>query len=490
MRTKFKLVCLILCMLITMNITYVKASSDKVLLINWDHIKEVGNQEVDSVSCACFTMAYCRTILDKEVHYWYEYNHNKDDDQFSAIANWGFASYYSKYVDTKQEAYKAAYDSINKGRPIVFRVLGKYQHYVTVVGYTNVTDVNQLDLSNFLIIDSIPNSTKSKVTNLKDAGYTLYPSSSGYRYIYTNKSQVETILPNQNIKPVITFEQYSLPEHLIKGYNYFVKGTITSNVNINNVSLKIKDTLTNKIVASVTSSIQSQSYDIKDLAKDIDLKSLDEGLYEYSVVVKDQYSTQHTLIKQNFTVKDDLPFVDLNDKGWYIKTLESVYSYSLMNGASDYMFKPNVYMNRAMVATVLYRMESMPKTTYKSYFKDIKDNEYYSIPTTWAKQKGIINGYNDGTYKPLNNITREEMVTILCNYVKSKGLYEKSNIDLSQYKDSSSITPYAKDSMKWAIENKIITGKQLGTIIDPKGNATRAECAKMIVLTYELINKD
>ena len=178
----------------------------------------------------------------------------------------------------------------------------------------------------------------------------------------------------------------------------------------------------------------------------------------------------------------------IGDK-WYFDTVVEVSQLGLMTGATETLFKPDTKMNRAMAVCVLHRMEGSMKTEYKSLFKDVANGHYYSSAITWAKQKDVINGYNDGTFKPTKNVTREEMVTMLYNFARYKGINVKSNKDISHFNDYSKITPYARVPMKWAVEKGLLSGKDNGTRLDPRGTATRAECAKMNIQAYKVIYK-
>lgn len=181
------------------------------------------------------------------------------------------------------------------------------------------------------------------------------------------------------------------------------------------------------------------------------------------------------------------PFTDVNDIQWYYSYINETYQLGLMSGTTETLFKPSANMNRAMVAIVFHRMEGSPKVEYSSAFKDVADNQYYTSSVLWAKQNGIINGYMDGTFKPTKNVTREEMATMIYNFAKYKKIKVQATKDITGYKDYSEITPYGIGTLQWAIEKGIISGKDNGTRLDPLGNATRAECAKMLVQAHNLI---
>ncbi len=181
------------------------------------------------------------------------------------------------------------------------------------------------------------------------------------------------------------------------------------------------------------------------------------------------------------------PFSDVSFDTWYRQYVQDAYDLGLMTGATDTLFKPHSSMNRAMVAVVFYRMEGSKKTSYKPLFSDVKNNEYYSQAITWAKENGVINGYTNGTFKPLRNVSREEMATMIYNFARYKGLNVSSSKDISGYKDYAKITPYAISPLKWTIEKGIISGKDNGTRLDPLKTASRAECAKMLVEAHKII---
>ena len=186
-------------------------------------------------------------------------------------------------------------------------------------------------------------------------------------------------------------------------------------------------------------------------------------------------------------VSPDFPFFDVKTSAWYYDTVKEAYKLGLMTGATETLFKPESNMNRAMVACVFHRMEGSPKTAYEQKFSDVESGQYYSSPVTWAANKKVINGYDNGTFKPTKNVTREEMITMAANFAKYKGKYTKKTTDLYKFKDGTQVSLYARESMQWGLKSGILSGKDNGTRLDPKGTATRAECSKMLLKTYKLI---
>ena len=184
-----------------------------------------------------------------------------------------------------------------------------------------------------------------------------------------------------------------------------------------------------------------------------------------------------------------MPFVftDVTEKAWYRPCVEEAYYLGLMTGATETLFKPNSNMTRGMVATVLHRIERSEHMEYFPFFSDLENNQYYTEAVIWCYSTGIIKGYGDCTFRPNKNITREEMAIMLCNFAKYKGAYKQAAASLTSFKDYKDVSSYATESMKWAVENCLISGKDNGTRLDPNGATTRAEASKMLCNLYYLI---
>ena len=187
--------------------------------------------------------------------------------------------------------------------------------------------------------------------------------------------------------------------------------------------------------------------------------------------------------------KNEFPFEDVKEGLWYYPYIEEAYNLGLMTGASDTLFKPSVSMNRGMVAIVLHRMEGEEPVEYSKVFPDVKNGQYYTTAVLWAKANEIITGYNNGTFQPLKEVTREEMATMICRFAKFKGVDTTSEQNIKYFEDYKQISTYAKEPIRWCVENGVISGKYNGTKVDPQGLATRAECAKMLSQAYKVIYK-
>lgn len=179
-----------------------------------------------------------------------------------------------------------------------------------------------------------------------------------------------------------------------------------------------------------------------------------------------------------------MPFVDVNKNDWYYNSVLFVYREKIIQGANETQFKPKDKLTRGQLATILWRMENSPKVTTSKNFPDIKKGDYYYDAVRWAASKKIVNGYSTGKFGPNNNVTREQLAIMLCNYANYKGKSVNLVTNLCNYEDANKVNSYSKDALRWAIANKIISGKTNqetnGKKIDPQGNATRAEAAAML----------
>ena len=136
-----------------------------------------------------------------------------------------------------------------------------------------------------------------------------------------------------------------------------------------------------------------------------------------------------------------------------------------------------------MFATVLYRMAGEPDVAFSNKFTDVKSGQYYSNAVIWAYNERIVSGFSDGSFGVNNNITREQIAKMLCEFGKSQGYDMSLAASLNTFTDTSEVSGWAIGYMQWAVGAGMISGKpnENGTFrLDPKGDATRAECAKML----------
>lgn len=181
-----------------------------------------------------------------------------------------------------------------------------------------------------------------------------------------------------------------------------------------------------------------------------------------------------------------LPFTDVKSGSWFYDAVKYAYAQGLMTGTSATTFAPNGTMNRAMIVTVLYRLEKSPAVTVASKFTDVPAGQWYSDAVAWAAANKIVNGYDETTFGPMNAVTREQMAAILFRYEQVKGLENVTlEENLNRFPDQNKISAYAIPALQWAVGQKIINGNADGTL-DPTGTATRAQVAQIFT---NLLNK-
>ena len=172
-------------------------------------------------------------------------------------------------------------------------------------------------------------------------------------------------------------------------------------------------------------------------------------------------------------------FTDVNDSDWFAEYVDFASSHELYNGVKTGVFAPNTPMSRAMLATVLYRLEEPENTSAANPFSDVLSDYWYTDGIDWASEDKVILGYGNGCFGPDDSITREQLAAMLYRYAESIGMDTSASQSLSEYTDGNQTSAWAQDAMKWANGSGIVNGKGNG-ILDPKGNATRAEVAAMV----------
>ena len=196
--------------------------------------------------------------------------------------------------------------------------------------------------------------------------------------------------------------------------------------------------------------------------------------------------TVSTRIEVEFT-NGVLPFTDVRKADWFYDDVVYAYENGLFSGTSDTTFSPNASMTRAMLVTVLYRLEGQPTVSGRSGFSDVKLNSYYEDAVTWAADNGIVNGTGATTFSPNANVTREQMAAILYRYAQYKQYGTAASAGLNGFSDAAKVSAYAKAPLSWAVAEKLVNGSE-GRLL-PTGNATRAQVAAILHRFVENVAK-
>ena len=177
-------------------------------------------------------------------------------------------------------------------------------------------------------------------------------------------------------------------------------------------------------------------------------------------------------------------FTDVTTGAWYYDAVLYAFSNALMVGTSDTTFGPDVSMTRAMLVAVLYRLADSPSVSGKMPFTDVEADTWYTDAVLWAYQNNIVAGTSDTTFAPLSDITREQIVAIFSRYTaKFAPDKAEATAELTGFADSTSVSDWAVGDMKWAVAQKIISGREdAGKLyLQPQGNASRAEVATILM---------
>ena len=182
-------------------------------------------------------------------------------------------------------------------------------------------------------------------------------------------------------------------------------------------------------------------------------------------------------------------FSDLNSNAWYHDGVHWALENGVMQGVGTDLFAPSETTTRAMLVTMLYRMEGEPETEYDMSFTDVEEGKWYTEAIRWAAANEIVKGYAEETFGPMNELTREQLAAILYRYAQTKGVNVSVGEDTNilSYDDAFDVSDWANAAMCWAVGAGIIQGTGDGAL-SPKTGATRAQVATML-MRYEAIDK-
>ena len=175
-----------------------------------------------------------------------------------------------------------------------------------------------------------------------------------------------------------------------------------------------------------------------------------------------------------------LPFTDVNEGDWFYDKVAYVYHHKLMTGTSETTFEPNTTLTRAMMVQILYNKEGRPAaTTNGNPYTDVPKDQWYYNAVQWAYENKITSGTSETTFEPNSEVTREQFARFMYNYAGNPAVSGKLD-----FVDADQVSDWAYDAMVWANQNNIILGKKKSdgsVVLDPRGNATRAEAATILM---------
>ena len=277
---------------------------------------------------------------------------------------------------------------------------------------------------------------------------------------------------NNNVKP----QRPSTGGSSVTRYEIKVQETEGGKITPGTSKIKRGEDLKLKIEAE-------EGYEIEDVLVDGKSVGITSSYTFEDIKEKHTIEAKFKKISENLEeTKWENPFKDVNETDWFYESIKYANENKLFNGVTEDKFSPNTSMTRGMVATVLWRLENEPVVNYLMLFEDIEKESYYEEAIRWATSEKIVNGYSDISFKPNENISREQLVTILHRYAKYKNMDVSvgENTNILSYDDFNELSEYAISAMQWGTGSKVINGKTISTLA-PKDTATRAEVATMIM---------
>ena len=229
------------------------------------------------------------------------------------------------------------------------------------------------------------------------------------------------------------------------------------------------------------------AYKLDDLSvtahgKDVELTDNGDGTYSFTMPSGDVKITATFAEDPDWTEPEEPAtdvsdiFIDIAPNAWYKDAVQYAYDNGLMTGVSDTEFAPEATTTRAMIVSILARLENVTSAEAAG-FADVSADDWYAIAVNWAASAGVVSGTGDGNFSPNAAITREQLAAMLMNYSAWKGEDVSARADLSAYSDQPST--WAEETVSWAVAEGLISGVT-NTELQPQGNATRAQVAAIL----------
>lgn len=273
----------------------------------------------------------------------------------------------------------------------------------------------------------------------------------------------------------VTGQVYKEPEYTGKySYEIFTKVGENGTISVDRYATEGDDVT---ITVSPDEAYLLDELTVTANGKEVEVKDNGDGTYTFKMPSADAKIVVTFAEDPDWEPAPEMPFTDVNEGDWFYDVVLYAYDNGLMTGVSATEFAPNQTTTRGMIVSMLARLEGVTSAE-SAGFTDVADNDWYATAVNWAASVGVVNGYEDNTFRPNAPITREQMAAILYNYADYKGYDVSARADLSDYADAASISSWAEDVLAWANAEGLING-MTATTIDPQGATTRAQTAAM-----------
>lgn len=285
------------------------------------------------------------------------------------------------------------------------------------------------------------------------------------------------LAPGLEYNPV-TGQVYKEPEYTGKySYEIFTKVGENGTISVDRYATEGDDVT---ITVSPDEAYLLDELTVTANGKEVEVKDNGDGTYTFKMPSADAKIVVTFAEDPDWEPEPEepaMPFTDVNENDWFYDVVLYAYDNGLMTGVSATEFAPNQTTTRGMIVSMLARLEGVTSAE-DAGFADVAENDWYATAVNWAASVGVVNGYEDDTFRPNAAITREQMAAILYNYADYKGYDVSARADLSDYADAADVSSWAEDVLSWANAEGLING-MTATTIDPQGATTRAQTAAM-----------
>lgn len=216
------------------------------------------------------------------------------------------------------------------------------------------------------------------------------------------------------------------------------------------------------------------------------VKKDEEEIEEVKEEIKEEEKTEEEITEPEGPEFTENTYSDVKKDDWYYNSVKYAYENNLMQGTGS-GFEPDAKMTRAMLVTVLYRLESPTEKSKTSDFTDIEVGAWYEDSVLWAAENGIVSGMSDTEFAPNQELSREQMAVILYRYANSIGINTDADSNLDKYSDKEEISDWAVDALIWANSVSLINGMD-DDKMSPNSSATRAQIATILMRFCEMIS--
>ena len=312
------------------------------------------------------------------------------------------------------------------------------------------------------------------------ASFTIQPKDNLSRGSYSEQIAIS----NTNDEKVIITATFTVKEPPYSGkYSYELTTSVGDH---GSLTVDRYATEGDEVTITVT---PDEAYKLDDLSvtaggKEVALTAGGDGTYTFTMPSAD-VKISATFAKDPDWTEPEEPatdvsdlFIDIAANAWYKDAVQYAYDSGLMTGVSAHEFAPEATTTRAMIVSMLARLEGV-ESAESAGFNDVAANDWYATAVNWAAASGITSGTGDGNFSPNTAITREQLAAILMNYAQYKGQDVSARATLDTYNDATAISSWANDVMSWAVAEGLLTGVT-NDQLQPQGNATRAQVAVIL----------